>query len=1749
MGRLTSQESADLARKRKREDPGAYAISKAHTFDMDNPAQAAQADAMRGMQQQGGYAQEQINQLDAQSYTRLRQGVAPGAKLFVKSDPLAKLQQETLTQQKARTDQAKADKIRSSSMAAQMVTEPKQSLSDQFYAQITKDAAASAHPVPTDPTQAGDNNPLAQAFGWTERNVIDPVVGAVENTVTDPVWGAVENVTDPLWGTWQDKLWGNAGRAAGFLPAIGNKDLVPDNGDFPSRVSRAWDATNVYTAAELWATDQTLSATTGVMTGTLAPVPQSVATTANDKGEAQVVMPKSVEAPHGDPGSPEMKEYLENGPGKYTVIALDTIAQTAFPPDWIAAAAYRGVKTAVWAQRVMTVAQKAQLFEDAKVPGTAAYTLFDSLAKADTSTLLYSNFVRTLGGTNKGALAAALGESKTMEDVALVVGAELGHGPSIAAVGARKDPTAFRLSEVQREADDLEAMLQRPKGAPAVVKPVLHEDKWPTLAEVVGDPTKWTKKEIAQSVAYLQAQDNSAARLVNIAAGSSTNAGVIGKYGWVEAGRARGMQRRAAAAYHDDIAGSWSVKTAGAHAGQMLYRVAQWPGGLKPNGAFNIKGTSNLNELDEITAIVQNTKALDDQPELKRAMVANVAASMHSDVDLYGTLHKFESDMIKAVAAKHGLDPASDNVQKLATTVRTASEKAVEDITGTGGFGIYRVGNKSKYQAVEFPLFESQVRDHFHLMDFNALDDKLANDAGAVQSLMHGTGETVAATLDGFNAWWKPLAVIKPSTSIASTIEASFRSMAVLHAMHMRVDLGKNVRRYSGATGRANKRAYQAEGDDMLAQADWMQGHADMSDQLLANHAAVVSSTGTPNAATPWFDHALDPTDIDVVIAERDEYLARAEQLRSSASAAHATAEGTRRVVKKGQNTFESALPNGEVIRHMGPFADPRTADARFATMSAQQMSDMSLGTWSRIREKQMRNSLLLHSTQVAPTDPAYWTEVAMYMNKHVRTSEIGRSMLRDDDYLSFLKAMRSKEGQKGFDLLNQSMPHPKMKSNIPTHYHRAQDVVHGLIPDEKLRALSLSREITPDDVRVALEGREDLIPVSGDLIAGAGIMEPKLYDRYQQFAGHAFKWVVAKPEDKVRTGLYEMSYRNFLQNAYAGMDIKSGALTNDMRLAIENNAARFATSMIKDNLYNVERRTNLAAAVGKVLPFANAMQNAVTFWSKTALNDPQFIVRMRQIYMAPQQLGVADKDGNINVPIDWIPGIPGDVHLTATTRGLLFDQIWGRENAALGNVTAFDAEGNTISAGILSPMAAGVSPLFTIPFSEAVKHDFLGINTVIDADNVAGHVGTFLREYTLPFGPSKELGSLDLLFPAYVKRLGAWMIGDGNCNFQLNKTRIFEAEQAKMNAGLRPQMSVEDLTAEADSKAHNLMLIEAAVAFGLPGGGKFIPPLQAAADEFHALTVSYDIDTARMMMNEKYPYAANLIMQGTSKSTTGAASTKRDVGVLKGNPSLVAEVAALSPEDPAIVSLLFADHKYNDGGYEPISRQWLEENKVPGTNLAYQERLTTEQVAREVKVKDGWQKYTNTVTWFNVLANDMARKDPKTAKLVLAKAKRSFIDQAEVDNPEWHAEFKSNSDKINKTHSALVKIVNNDKFMKGKENDPFWNTVKAWLARRDAAKEIIGLEAGSSPTSPTEAVKTRKEQIAKLKHPYTGAKLQSELQKVKDKFTQPGTAKANWAMQQYLDATDKLRADNPQFDAVYKRWFDSEQYYGLRGK
>jgi hypothetical protein len=694
--------------------------------------------------------------------------------------------------------------------------------------------------------------------------------------------------------------------------------------------------------------------------------------------------------------------------------------------------------------------------------------------------------------------------------------------------------------------------------------------------------------------------------------------------------------------------------------------------------------------------------------------------------------------------------------------------------------------------------------------------------------------------------------------------------------------------------------------------------------------------------------------------------------------------------------------------------------------------------------------------TQIRPTDPAYFDQWAQTLRQQFGNSEVVRRITAGESIESISKWLSNSPA--GRDLRRSlsigSRDSAEYVSRINGFLDKYLPVSSGL--REKVR------DVTANDLRSAFTDPTTLPVIHGHLLQEAMFNTSQIKGR--EIINTLFKFLGTIPEDTwARNPLYVHFYRKEAErrvNIVAGL--KGGKLTPADQERVMSAAHKSALREMKGVLFNIERKSNLAAAMKYISPFFSAQENAYKTWSKMVVANPAIVNRGYIVWNSPNRNGlVTDQDGNpvesgktTGNDIIWV-GLPKGI---TKIPGLNSLTELGIPKASLdilfqGGLDVLYMKGNPNIASDIFP----VGPYVAVPVSEIVKRQ----PSLEDA-----------FKFALPFGPTKNAASGFL--PTWFQKLQTKAGGLNDPQFANTYQLIWKTEQEKAKRNGLPPVNPNQIM----QMTKDYWSMRTAASLIMPFAPRFDSPYKYYMDKSREYKRMYGLKADEKFFDD-YPdffsFASSLSANPTSVQSTVQAT--QNINKYSG---LIADLAKIEPKliglvvnDPTTYDFSQAAYRYLQGkqvsadspqkflsAQSPAEAQrkndaekgWIQYNKFSD---ALDEELKKRQLSsiQENGAED--LKYIKEQIIFKLsVQTDAAGKpitDPATGTLARTAWYDDYLD--------------SDGSKTNRVIAGLGKIINDESFMKknGNDKNTTWKSVSVYLdLRKQVAAQLASREVKS---------------------------------------------------------------------------------------
>ena len=683
----------------------------------------------------------------------------------------------------------------------------------------------------------------------------------------------------------------------------------------------------------------------------------------------------------------------------------------------------------------------------------------------------------------------------------------------------------------------------------------------------------------------------------------------------------------------------------------------------------------------------------------------------------------------------------------------------------------------------------------------------------------------------------------------------------------------------------------------------------------------------------------------------------------------------------------------------------------------------------------------------VKPTDPAYFDQWAQTLRTQFGNSAVVNKIIAGDTIDDITRWLKSSSD--GRDLRRRLA----ISSDESSEYvNKINGFLDQYLPvSSNLR--SKIKDITPEDLRSAFKDPTTLPLIHGHVLEDAVKNNSKF--KVRETINGLFKLLATMPEDAfARNPVYVHLYR---QEAKRRLDLMAGlkdeiVSTADQE-AIMMQSQKFALREMKNILFNIERKTNLATAMKYINPFFSAQENAYKTWMKLAVADPSIVNKGYLVWQSPNRSGlVTDEDGN-QVPVGQTKG--NDTIWLDLPKGLT--KIPGLESLTRAGIPkgsldiifqgGLDVLYNTGNPNLFADIFP-VGPYVAVPVAQLTK------DQPTLQDSLKG---------MFPYGLPKN--AISAFLPPALQRQLTSNAGLDDPQFSRTFQLIWKTEQqnAKRDGKKPPQFDkIMDMTKDYYRMRTYANLI-------MPFAPRFDTPYQYYLDKSREYKRIYGLDADAKFLNdypEYFSFSASLSKNptGVQSSVVAAENTKKYAGL----------ISELNQINPRLIGLVTNDPSGYD--FSQAAYNFLYKKKIsPGSSETFLSSQSPIESQRKNEAEKGWIQYNKLADFIdNQLQKRGLSSTQQTGAEDLAYIKLEYIKKlSRQTDPEgkpifdkktgqyvqtaWADDYlDSDGSKTNKVILGLSTILQDETYMKNNKNSPTWKSVSAYLDIRKAIAQNL---------------------------------------------------------------------------------------------
>jgi len=1252
--------------------------------------------------------------------------------------------------------------------------------------------------------------------------------------------------------------------------------------------------------------------------------------------------------------------------------------------------------------------------------------VLQDFAKNDKTYAINHPMVRS--SSNPGLLAHLLGDSKDTEQVGTVLRAAIGDPHAMIDLAAKRADMSDALKAARGDlaATDQFKLFAAPDGSGML--PFMHED-----ANVIA--------QAEENYRALAQNDQRFAQMMELGQGGGVlrrTAGTLSQPLEDFVANSRSLK------YYDKTPGSAKVEVYQPTPFHRMYQKVSWAAGERPAGVIDLNDADSYKEVMATLDRASKTGAIDETGAkglLDKYISANTPESRAN------VILNMESTVSRAMAQQYGIDiDMADQMYNDFKRARTSAFKSIKD----RGYMIDPVSG----DIIKVPQFESQTMDHTSIMDFDLLNKVLKRNATSLQALgpikvvAGRAADTFVHYADLTQDLFKAGALLRLGYTLRNGLDSQLRIASSVGSLASLQHLGPGLKDVMFNTKASVNRLidnYSLEGgtrtfkDVEISRAVVTKELKESDAQIAAAKAKLSLDPQNPNLLT-------QVNTLEMLRAEKqgvyDHYV---DLLNRN--------KGALPKQRIGSGSFEYTSSDGNVYTiddafggKLGPMFRNMTSSARSFERIVDSNSDL-IG----------KNVSSKGIGAVYPEDIGYHDQWAQTLNRQFGNSAVIKKIVALkpgeglDDVTRWL--VNSPEGR---DLRARL----ELKSDDAAEYvTKANQFLDHYLPETSGLRSKLG-EITANDLRSAFKD-----PTTQPVIHGH-VLEDNLNNvdliKTRKLINGLFHVLGTMPEDAwARHPLYVKLYRDEVKRRIdvleglknredfqpiKGAPVQKDRVTPKEQADIMAAAHKTAIRDMKGILFNIERRSNLAAAMKYVSPFFSAQENAYKTWLKMAVANPAIVNRGNMIWNSPNRAGLVTDQNGKEVPAGqatsndtiWLQMPKGIKNIPFVGKGLNALDNMGIPKKSLDVIFGggMDALYNKGTSNVFNDVFP-VGPYVATPISEIVKRQ-----PTLEAS----------FKWALPYGPSR--GLLTGFMPAWVKRAQTEVAGQSSPEYARNYQLIWNTEAKRLqNEGKPVPANFENKIQKMTDDYYNMRIAANLI---LPFSPKFDSPYRLWMDKYRELKRTDPRNADAIFLRdhpEFFEFADSL-----SQNKTGVQSSPDAIKVLQQNKDLVSQLYKI---EPALVGLV----ANNPTGYNfsQASYDWLYNTKVsaagPDTFLGSQSPIDAQ---KKNEAKKGWIQYRNVMDKIDAelqkrnikSVNDTGAEDLKFAKQVTIDALSKNPDGTASS---WYNDYTdTDGSKVNRVVQGLTKIVTDENFKKIADKNSTWKNVGVYLdIRKQLANEL----------------------------------------------------------------------------------------------
>ena len=1242
---------------------------------------------------------------------------------------------------------------------------------------------------------------------------------------------------------------------------------------------------------------------------------------------------------------------------------------------------------------------------------------------------------------NPALLAHLLGDSKDVQEVGDVLRSALGDPEALADLTLRRADMADALKKARGDLSAVEEhyLFAAPDDSGYI--PFLNEN--PAVI-----------KEAKDNVMSLAKNDKRFGEMLQLGRGGGSLTRTTGTMANVFDGR---IAEARAAKYFDKKVGAAKIDVYQPTPFHKLYQKVSWAAGERPAGIVDFNDPDSYREitatLDRLTKSVLPDRVQGKVPRSLRkldaleqdeaaAILKNYVAASTPSLRQKAVLD-MEEMIVNRLAKKHGV---SDEAAREFYSKYNNARKSAMDSVKENGFMV-----DFDESLIDVPQLESQFADFMPIMDFELLDKLLRRNKNSLNLVTNSTNKKVDAFVtiaDLMQDMFKAGALLRLGYTIRNGIDSQARIAASMGALTSVQFLGKGMKDLLFNTTKKAERLIDnykpAQGEKLTYGKISLQNN-ELIKEIKITSAQVQQLTKEFKSDPKNSMLATKINTLQEVLAEK-----RAIYEHNVGVLARNKSATPKKTIGEGSIEFTTLDGNKYIMPDaFGGKLGPMFRDLSSSAKSFQRLIDSNYNLINK-------NFTSKGVGAVRPGDINYFEAWAQTLNRQFANSEVVKLINEGKTIPEITRWLIGSPA--GRDLRREL----EIKSANAAEYVTTVNNFYDTYLPAASGLRSKIGELTPNELRQAFKDPNTLPVIHGDVVKNN--LEAFDIRSFRAPINMMFKFLGSMPEDAwARHPLYVHAYR---QEVKRRLDLLEGLnktkVTPKEQEEIYFAAQKVAIKQVKEVLYNVERRTNLATLLKYISPFFSAQENAYKTWSKLAVSHPGLVNRGNQIWNSPNREGlVTDENGKV-VPEGKTTG--NDVIWVQVPKGLTKIPFVGGGLESLNQMGIPKQSLDVIFQG-------GMDVLYNKGEGKVFSDIFpIGPYVAMPINNIAKDRPDLEKalKWALPYGTTRS--DIAALQPAWFKRLQTQSQEMDNAEYGRTWQVIWNTEQRKAKEEGRPPVSAE--TIERMTKDYYKMRLVANLV--LPFAPKFNSPYRFYMDKYREFRKQGNvIDSNGLKLTPDQRFFKEFpdffeFAQSLSENKTGVNSSVAAYKNIQDNKSLVGKLNGINPSMIGLVVNDPAGYEFSQTAYN-----WLYNEKVaPGSKETFLGTKDPVLAQQQNEAKKGWIQYTSAMDTLDAQLKkrgltSYAQKGAEDLNFLKSVIVNRLSKNADGSPSAWYIDYKdTDGAKTIKSIEGLKLILNDSKFMAKNANNSMWKSAALYLEVRDklakalAQREVKTLDA-----------------------------------------------------------------------------------------